>query len=152
MPFARLNLTYQDYAKESAQVSFRGTELTAANFDAQNALMTSLVSAVEAVVIGNLNKDIRIASEDAPSPGPPSDKDAHRENKWLVRMFDDASGAAVSVSLPCADSQFLAPNSDEMDQSTQAYADLVDAIESYHLAISGQSVTVIGVTMVGRNL
>jgi hypothetical protein len=152
MGFARLNMTYRDYDNEGAQVSFRGPEFTQLTFDQQVALQDDIVTAVEATSLGNLVRDIRIAKETSPGSGPSANSQAQREMKWLVRMVDDTTGRTVNVSIPCPDFSLLLPNSDKMDPASAAYVNLKAAVEAYHQSIEGNSVTVIDVVLVGRNL
>jgi hypothetical protein len=149
---SRLNLTYHDYDDEVAQTSFRGVELTAANFDAQDALMNAVRDAVEAVSLGKLNKVGKIASEASPYSGPADSAQAQREMKWLVRMYDAVTGATVNVQIPCPDFSLLEENSNRMDPTSDEYIALVAAIEDFHLSVAENAVEVIDVILIGRNL
>ncbi len=152
MANSRLNLTYRDYDDESSQCSFRGREATAANFVEIESEHGSLVSAVEAVVLGNLTKRLFIATESKPGSGPSANSQAQREMKWLVRATDDVTGDYVDVSLPCPDTSLLLPNSNQMDPSSAGFLDLKAAVEAYHQSKGGNAVTVQEVVIVGRNL
>jgi hypothetical protein len=111
-----------------------------------------LVTAIEAVTIGLLVKKMVIASEAKPAAGAADSVQAQRERKWLIRAYDDTTGDPVHMSIPCADATLLAANSDKMDPTDPAYTALVNAFEAYHLSKEGNSVTVIEIVMVGRNL
>jgi hypothetical protein len=152
MANSRLNLTYNDYAAEGSQVSFRGREMTAATFDGLMAEEDALVVAVEAATLCLLVKDLRIATESTPAAGGASSPQAQRELKWLVRMYDVETGRAVSVQIPGADTSLLEAGSDRMDPASAEYAALVAAIEAFHRSVEDNSVAVIDIVLVGRNL
>lgn len=152
MANARLNLTFHDYSGEKSLVSGRGVEMTAANFDAQVALQDALVAAIEAVSLGLLVKKAVVATEARPGSGPASSPSAQRELKWLIRMTDDTTGESVSLSVPCADTSLLLPNSDRMDPDSAEFLALKDALEGYHLSIGLSAVTVVDAILVGRNI
>jgi len=152
MANSRLNLTYNDYASEGSQVSFRGEELTAGTFASQMAKQDNIVTAVEAVTLCLLVKDLRIATEDTLAAGGAASPQAQRELKWLVRMYDTTTGRAVSVQIPGADTSLLEAGSDRMDSTSAEYIALVAAIKDFHISVEGNAVEVIDIVLVGRNL
>lgn len=129
-PVTRFSMTFRDYDKEQSNLSLWGTTLTAANFDAQNTAANALSSAIQAISIGRLAKHALIAYDTKDSALPAATKPAQREDKWILR-YHDTSSRNYSVEVPCADSQFLATNSEFFDTTVQAWTDLKTAFEAY---------------------
>lgn len=151
MATSKLSLSYKDHDRELGNVGFRFTELSAANFDAQNTLMDSLITAVGNVQVGVLEVETRIATRTDNNALPPADPYAQRETKWLVRARDSA-GDAVQFEIPCADLSLLILNTSNMDLTGGAGAALVTALEAGVLSKAGLAVTVDEVIHVGRNI
>lgn len=148
---AKLVLGYKDYDREIGSVGFRGVALTAANFDAQAALMDALITAIGNVTLGVLENETRQASAVDNQANPPSAAFAQRETKFLVKGFD-TGGRRVTWELPCADLDQLITNEDKLDLTAGVGLALKTAIEAYALSIAEVSVTVDEVIHVGRNI
>src|SRR5512147_1658351 len=96
---SELRLTYYDYGtpQEGSHVKVRGDDLTAANFDAQIAMMNTLATAIDGITLGVRTKTEKMATVVNVSPTQPEDPFAQRETKWLVRYRDDTTGELLSV-------------------------------------------------------
>lgn len=158
---SELTLTYADYGggpnnrAEKATVKIEGEDLTAQNFDAQMTLADTLRGAIEAVMIDpSRAREVRgnVVSEDnsAQSTNPLN----QREIKWLVRASDDVTGEILRREIPGANLTLLDPdNRGYMDISAGDGAALVAALEAFwRNPRTGNSVTVLDVKMVGRNV
>jgi hypothetical protein len=150
------SFTYLDYSIEQSNVGIPGLALTAANFDAQVALIAALAAAIDGVCIGTHSKTRIMASETQLSSVPPVSELAQRENKWLVTYADDTTGKLFRVSLPCADlAGHLVANSDLADLNDAGdVAAFVTAFEAYARDpdTGTHTVTVQSMRFVGRNI
>lgn len=150
---SKLNIRYLDFSNELSTAGVFGTLLTAANFDAQVALQDNLIAAVDAITLGVLNRYSRIAAVVAGSSTPPVNAFAQRESKWLVKYAENATGQVHTMEIPTADLQFLLAGSDLLDLTSTEGSDFVDAFEAYAVGpLTGNSVQVVSVQFVGRNL
>lgn len=81
--------------------------------------------------------------------------DAQRELKYLVRYFDETTLSRYSFEIPCADvsnNAWFKPNTDELDLGNATVAAAVTGIEAAVLSPDGNSIEVLGITLVGRNI
>lgn len=142
---------YQDWNGEGSSSSFRGEDVTSANYNAEIAKVDALVVAIDAVVIaaiaGHTFKS-RVVKTGAPLP---SNNFAQRELKWLVDMTDTVTGATSNVELAGADLALLTAG-EQLGLGAGPGLDLKTAIEAYHRSNAGNPVTVNTVSFVGRNL
>lgn len=146
----RIGVSSVDYSSEVTTSTFRGVDLTAANFDAQAALVASLKAAIVAVVINQVFKDqAAIVNEIAKVP--PSDEFAQRELKWAISMVDDVLASTSVIEVGGADLANLVAGTEFMDITAGVGLALVAAVEAVHLSPAGNAVTVTSVKFVGRN-
>lgn len=145
-------LSYRDYSNETSRMSVTIPTLNAGNIAAQDALLDTLLAAIDAVVIGTKEKEDRVYEVILGTGIAPSSKDAQVERKWLVSARDDVTGFPVTFTIPTADSQFVVNNTDLMDLAGTEGAALVAAIEAVVLSRAGNAITVSSIRLVGRNL
>ncbi len=138
----KLNLTLKDFEGKPGTVSTFVPLFTAVNFTAQNALMDTLVSAIEGVTLLPKINDSRLSSDVGFAAANPTDPNAQRGIKWLVRMQENGTGNAVIFRIPGADLALLVPGSENMNIATGPGAALVDAIEAVVVSNDGTTVTV----------
>lgn len=146
-----LTITFTDWNNENASTSFRGQDVTSANYDAQITLADALIVAVDAVSIA-ANTGNSFRSRDIKTGAPkPTNNFAQRELKWLVSFVDNSTGATSNIEIPGADLSLLS-SGNELDLGAGPGADLKSAIEAFHLSNAGNAVSVLSVRKVGRNL
>jgi hypothetical protein len=150
---SEFDLLIMDYSFETSPVNFRGVDLTAANFDAQNGLMDDLYDAAIAIILGTRIKDTRKATVNEFAKTRPSSAFAQRELKWRVVYLDtvDPNGNG-SLELPTPNLLFLDANGTHLDLSSTEGAAFVAAFEAYQRSRLGNTVTVQSVELVGRNI
>jgi len=161
----KLSLTYMDYGGEKSSATFYGDELTAANFDAAIAEADALVTAVNNITIGKLvRREDGVDTDVEADMYPPTDKDAQRESKLAVYYIGTVTGHRGSLEIPTFDLSKLANNTERpaKDPATGEYTDaqiqaFVDAFELFQImpdpiSGGGQTVTVVDLVYVGRNL
>lgn len=148
---SQLVINTRDYSDETSSTTFEGVDLTAGNFAAQNTLMDDLVTAAQAILVGHIFGDRRVAavSEIAGVVGSPY---AQREMKWLVSFTDADLGKRHSIELPAPALSFLVPSSDLIDMTATEVVDFIAAFEAYYKVNGTSDVTVNSIRLVGRNL
>lgn len=147
----KLTISHIDYDGEVSNSFAHVTVLSAANFDAQATLRTNYVAAVEAIVLGNLQKT-EYGNMSLQSNSASDDQDAQRELKWLVSYHDTTSLKRYSLEIGTADVAQLDPN--DRAHANIGDAGVVDAFvtafEAYVLSPTGGAVSVDEITLVGR--
>jgi len=148
----KYNLSFIDHDSEASGFGIATVNLTAGNFAAQTALLTTLRNAVEAVSLGTPRLETIVAVTDEIPGVAPADPFAQRETKWLVSGIDGA-GFKSTIEIPCADLALLAGNTGNMDITAGAGLALVNALNAVWMSPrSGTAVTVDTITHVGRNI
>jgi hypothetical protein len=94
------------------------TTLTAANYVAQQALIATLSTAVEAVILGNLAKTTITIDRVLVSGEPAATQLAQRENKLLIRYEDATTHQKFQVSIGTFDLTKLPLHSEFLDIET----------------------------------
>jgi hypothetical protein len=146
------NLVFIDHDSESSGVGVNMVNITAGNIAAQLALLATLRTAIENVVLGTLRSEQVIAVTDDIPGVAPANAFAQRETKWLVRGVDGA-GFVSTLELPTADLALLAGSSGEMDITAGAGLAFVNALNAVWMSPrSGSAVAVEKVLHVGRNI
>jgi len=147
----KMNLTYIDHDNERSGAGIQIVDLTAGNITATLALLDTLEAAIEAVVIGALDKKQVVAVTEEFAAVAPASGLAQREAKWLVTGVDSA-GFNTSIELPTADLTLLPAGSGVLDISAGVGLALADALEAVWRSKQGNAVTVSRVIHVGRNI
>ena len=147
------NTTKNNGQPEVTTTRFNINTLTAANLVAQTALIGNLVTAVEAVTIGNLVKRETVLAHDKPNSGPSSNVLAQRENKWLFRYHGTTLNQNFQLSIGTADLSKLVSHSEFLDLGTSPGSDLKTAFEAIVVSPNdaAEAVVLDSVQFVGRN-
>ena len=147
-----VSLKAQDYTDEATRFGFNIVQLTAANFDAQIALVATLQAAVDNVVLGLFDGKTVSALDVAVGPKA-TDENAQRESKWRVSFTDPTNpigNGSFEIGMP--DLSLLVPGEGNMNVSAGAGAALVTAIEATVISRLGNAITVDKIVHVGRNI
>lgn len=148
-----LNLSFVDHDAEVSTAKFRGPVVTDVNYAAVDAEMDALLSAVDDISLCSITKDQRVFEETKSDPTPPSDQNAQRERKWLVRYRDTVNYKLFTKEIPGADLSLLdSVRKGYMDIASGAGATFVSAFEAYQVSEYGNPVEVVEIAHVGRNL
>jgi hypothetical protein len=145
--------TLIDYDGEKTVFRVHVDDLNASNFDAQLALQVALGSAINGIVVGNLNK-IEYGNETISGYDPPDDQWAQRETKWLITYKDAVTNKQYRCELGTADLEQLNP--DNRDSAFIGDSGVVDAFvtafEAYVLSPdTDNAVEIVSIVPVGRN-
>lgn len=151
---SKLQVTLHDYGtpSEKSTSEFRGVTLTAGNFDAQNTLMSNLVSALNGLTLGNIIKTQRVSNVvESPETQVGMSPFSQRETKWLVRYHDTTSGNKFTLEIPTADLALLDPDNSDKILMTGAEAQAFKtAFEAYHISPDGAAAVLDEILFVGR--
>jgi len=119
-PISRITQTLQDYGTpgsgsgaEKSTWSLWTANLTAANFTAQQGLISALYTATLDLTLGSQSatSELAVSTQSAVVNANPL---AQRENKWLVR-YHDTGGTKFTVEIPTADLSLLDTNTEFLD-------------------------------------
>jgi len=151
-PAGLMTATWADYADEKSAVQLAHTDLTAGNIVAQTTLINNLFTALSAVTLGEQQKQAITLSNIIVSGDLPTDPQAQRETKWLLRYHDSVTNEKFVVSVPCADLSLLSPNSQFADMSGAEFAALKTAWELIVRGPNDNNLTILDSAQhVGRN-
>jgi len=143
-----------DYSNEKSSFGVTSVTANAGNLAAQQTLAAALFGAVEDLTIGEVTKQaMSLVIYDTPAI--PTSPYAQREMKWLVRYQGDTSGKIFTIEIAAPDiTDNVAPNTDIADLASTDWAAFVTAFEAYVTSPDNgtESVTVLGATLVGRNI
>ena len=155
----RAELSFRDAGKEISRFAVYGILLTAANFDASEALWATLVSKIQAITLGELVKEKYANDEDyeyaVPSNG------ANRETKLLVQYMDSVTTKRFTCTIPTLnpdpsvvlyDSNYNAKDVVLMTSPTPM-TEFIAAFEAFVTnPETGNLCTILGLKVVGRNI
>jgi len=154
MPTSRFARTYIDESLEISSIDFRIREMTAATIAAVLTEAATLGAAISALSSGVLVKSQLIQDSSNFNSSPPSDPNAQRERKWLVRYQDLTNLKYGQVEIPVAlvNGDVKLANSDRADFTDTLWTDFIAAFETTARSIDGNVVNVLEAILVGRNL
>jgi len=138
---SKVNLGFLDYEGVTGSTGFDVDDFTAANFTALNVQIDALVAAIADVTLMPLSSDQRVAVANSFPVPLPTDPNAQRGIKWLVRSRDPNGNIKV-FRIPGADLSLLATNSKNMDLALPEAVALVAAIEATVRTNDGEPVIV----------
>lgn len=143
----------KDGKPESASMDIRVTDLNAGNLAGELVKLASLLTATQALSLGLLANETIVLSDTYSNAGFATDKNAQRENKWLVTMEDNVTHFTYGFTIPCADLSLLPDNhSQYLDLTAGAGLAFKNAIEAVWRSKAGNLGTIVSVKHVGRNL
>ena len=153
-PQGEYGLSVVDYSKEVSTSRVNTVVLNAGNIAAQTTAAGTYLTTVQNIILGNLTRTSLVAILTAFAPSFPTDVNAQRERKWLVRAFDGVTLSRFQWTLPTADfsGTKLLPNSDFADMSETDIAAFVTAAEAFVRSPEGNAITILDMVGVGRNL
>lgn len=154
MATSRFAQTYIDFSMEKSTIDFRIREMTAATIAAVLTELATLGTAIGALSSGVLVKSQAIQDSSSFNSAPPTDPNAQRERKWLVRYQDLTNFKFGQVEIPVAEvtATLLQAQSDKADLTATAWTDFIAAFETTARSVDGNIVNVVEAILVGRNL
>lgn len=151
-----VTLRIRDYDKEGSGFSLATPAITSVNINdyiAADAAIDDLVAAVNAVVLGTIEKATLLAYDEVVATALPTDKFAQRETKALIGYHDSVTGNRYTFTIPTVDLDLLpATRSGEFDITAGAWATLVGVLETSFVSPDGNLMVVDYAKHVGRNV
>jgi len=170
MPNSRFARTYIDFSVEKSTIDFAIRDMTAGTIAALLTEAATLGSAIDDLSGGTLGKSQLIQDSANFNATPPTDPNAQRERKWLVRyrditQFYDAPstafpnagyGKTFTLEIPTADLSLLpAGHSDVIDADAAglnaAITAYITAFEAFQKSPYNGDVELVELVAVGRN-
>lgn len=150
------SISLRDAGNEVSIFKVVGPTLTAENFDASEALWSTLVTKAQALVLGTLVKE-QYANDEEYSYSLPTNG-AARELKLLVQYVDNTTSKRLTCTLPTLDptKPVYVANINAKDvvrvDTPVAITDFITAFNAFATnPETGNACTVIGLKVVGRN-
>lgn len=163
-----LKVGFIDYSGENSNSSINVGTVTAISLPGLLSDIADYIAAIDAITLGTVRDDTLVAYSTNRSSIPPTDPNAQRERKWLVRYTDNTAffdapanlipnagfGKIFTFTIPTADlaNANLLPNTDKADMTDTQIAAFVAAFEALARSPYGGEVEVLDMTAVGRNL
>lgn len=151
------SISYLDAGNEIGTQRFYGASLSAANIVAKVALWATLLTATDALALGNRVKD-QYNDESLYAVSQPTNG-AAREMKLLVQFKDATTGEKMTTTVPTLDPALpeyvINVNARDviLTTSPSEITDYITAFEAFAVnPRTGNAVTVIGLKVVGRNI
>lgn len=148
----------KDNTNEDTSFQVNTADLTAANIDAQYALVTAMQTALDGVCLGNLiRQNVQAKSSPLMVPAPATSEQAQREAKAMCIFADVTTFEVGRVEVPCIDltsqlaghpGYFYDKNFDGDEDAT--WTAFVSAFEDIVVGAGGNAVDVIRIYHIGK--
>lgn len=149
------NFTLLDFSNESSGVRMYNGAITAASIAGFLTAFGGMRTALEGITLGTMKQEQWIGDTTLLSNTPPTNVFAQRESKWLVRYQGNTTQKIHNLEIPTADpTGRLIAGTDKADLTEANMAAWVTAFEAFARTPDSdiETVTVLDVTLVGRNL
>lgn len=150
--------SWSDYDGEPANMTINTVEITAANLDAQQTLLTTLRTAMNEITIGVVNKSV-VSDIGWDTNTLTTNPFGQREIKWVIIAEDTAGNKFKSNEIPMADLALLTGNQKYIIKGGAVsvtdpdgfVAAFKTAYEAVAVSNTGLALTIIDMYQVGRN-
>lgn len=150
--------SFEDYDGEDSNVKINTVEITAANLDAQQTLLTTLRTAMNGILLGTVNKSV-VSDIGWDTYTQTTEPFAQREIKWVIIVEDTAGNRFRSNELPMADLNLLEGNDKYIIKNgvvsvvtgAAAVSAFKDAYEAVAVSNTGLALSIVEMYQVGRN-
>ena len=150
--------SWSDYDGESSNMTINTVEITAANVDAQQTLLTTLRTALNDITIGVVSKSV-LSDIGWDTLTPTTNPFGQREIKWVIIVEDTLGNRYKANEVPTADLSLLTGNQKyiirngvvSVDDPDGFVADFKSAYEAVAVSNTGLAVVIHDMYQVGRN-
>lgn len=150
--------SWKDYDDEAANMSVNTVEITAANIDAQQTLLTTLRTALNDITIAVVNKSV-LSDIGWNTLAPTTNPFGQREIKWVIIVQDTNGKKFRSNEVPTADLSLLTGNQKYIIKNGNVavtdpdgfVADFKAAYEAVAVSDTGLAIVITDMYQVGRN-
>jgi len=144
-----------DYSNERSNTTVHVGPITALTIAGFLTDFGALRTAIEAITLGVVSQESWVGDSTVLSNTPPTDAEAQREKKWLVRYTGDTTDKVFTLEIATAElgGGHLLPMSDFADLTETDMAAFVTAFEDIARSPDddAETVTVQSIQFVGRN-
>lgn len=154
MPTSFFARTYIDESLETSGIEFRIREMTAATIAAVLTELATLGTAIDDLSSGTMIRSAATQDRSNFNAAPPTDPNAQRERKWLVRYQDTVNLKYGQVEIPVAfvDATVKTAGTDKANFAAAQWTSFITAFEATARSVDGNTVNVLEAILVGRNL
>jgi len=150
--------SWSDYDREPAHMTVNTVEITAANLDAQQTLLTTLRTAMNDITIGVVSKQV-VSDIGWDTLTPTTNQWGQREIKWVIIVEDTAGNRYKANEIPTADLSLLEGGDKHIIKNGIVsvsdpdgfVADFKAAYEAVAVSNAGLTVSITDMYQVGRN-
>lgn len=150
--------SWSDYDGETANMTVNTVEITAANIDAQQTLLTTLRTTLNDITLGVVSKSV-LSDIGWDTLTPTTDPFGQREIKWVIIVEDTNGNRFKSNEVPTADlsllengSKYIIKNGVVSVSDTGGFvAAFKAAYEAVAVSNNGLALTIVDMYQVGRN-
>lgn len=149
------NWTLLDYSGESSSVRMYNGAITAVSIAGFLTSFGNMRTATEGITLGTMKQEQWVGDLTLLSNTPPTNVFAQRELKWLVRYQGNTTSKIFTMEIPTADpTGRLIAGTDKADLTETNMAAWVTNFEGFARTPDDdtETVTVLDITLVGRNL
>jgi len=149
------NWSLLDFSNESSSVRMYNGAITAVSIAGFLTAFGGMRTALEGITLGTMKQEQWVGDLTVLSNTPPTNVFAQRELKWLVRYQGNTTQKIHNLEIPTADpTGRLTAGTDKADLTETNMAAWVTAFEAFARTPDSdtETVTVLDVTLVGRNL
>lgn len=144
-------VTYMDHSGEQSRAGFFVEQLDASNFSSVQTDIDTIILAIDLLSNGSKAQDTWTADKRLYPFTLPNDPTAQREIKALVTYADDVTGNRYQLTIPVFNYDGVQQGTDVIDLSAGGWPGFINAFEGGGRSPAGNSVTVLGAVLVGRN-
>lgn len=165
----RLTVGFIDHSDENSNASIHVGGVTAVSLPGLLTQIAAYITAIDAITLGTLRDDTLVAYSTNRSSVPPTDANAQRERKWLVRytdvtaFFDDpvnaipnaGFGKIFTMEIPTAAlglTGVMIAGTDLANLTVAPMPAFVTAFEALARSPYGGLTDILSISAVGRNL
>lgn len=150
--------SFIDHSGEASSFHLYNPDLDAGNINTYTTTLLTfelgdMLAAVNALTLLNRTVTTVTALRDVSSPSLPTDQNAQREQKLLIKYTDDVTGKKYSLTIPGVDRSLVAQQgTDQVDfVNNVLVAAFVNSIENGYVSELGNAISVYDARLVGRN-
>lgn len=155
MPNHKSSWQLLDFSEERSSVEMFNGAITAVSIAGFLTAFGGMRTAIDNITLGTVSKESWKGDETVISNTLPTSEFAQRESKWLVQYKGNTTNKIFTMEIPTADpTGRLTPGTDKADLTETNMAAFVTAFEGFARTPDSdtETVTVLKVTLVGRNL
>jgi hypothetical protein len=157
-PNSTLSFTIADYDGEKSSQQFACVEYNILTYADFLTAIGDYKESLEKISMGAVQREILTISNKKYDPALPTDQNAQRERKWVVRYKDEVTFNVYETEIPCArvlgtgNVNLLIAGTSKADFTRQDWIDWIADFEQVARSQDGNFVTVLDAYLVGRNI